>query len=131
MSGHAKKILVIDDDFSVREVVGLVLSTEGYEVISASEGETGIALAKKHKPDAIILDVSMPKMSGYLVASLIAKDPTINKTPILLLTGRAQMAGGITIDVPCVSYKLDKPFDHEELIEVIGRIVKKKPLKSV
>lgn len=125
MRSKPKTILVIDDDASVREVVSLILSAEGYTVLDAAEGETGIAMAKTHKPDAIILDVTMPKMSGYLVANLIAKDASINNTPILLLTGRAQMAGGISIDVPCVSYKLDKPFNHEEIIEVVDKMVNK------
>jgi CheY-like chemotaxis protein len=123
MEQKTRTILVIDDDASIREVVSLVLSSEGYKVLVAADGEEGIRLAKAHNPDGIVLDVSMPKMSGYLVATLMSRDPGIKSIPILLLTGRALMAGSVTLDIPGVSYKLGKPFDHLELIEVVGKMI--------
>ena len=117
-----KKIVIIDDDQSVLDVVEMVLSAEGYIVLTASNGEAGIELVKKEKPHLIILDVTMPKMNGYMVASLLSQKKPEKSIPVLLLTGTAQMAGGISFNTPGVQRKLSKPFDYNELLEIINEM---------
>ena len=116
-----KKILVVDDDSSILETVGMILELEGYKVFLASDGEKGLDLAKKNMPHLIILDITMPKVSGHLFANMVTNDKQLSKTPIILLTGTALIAGGVTLDVPGVVYRLDKPFDHEKLLKIIKR----------
>lgn len=119
---EAKRILVADDEKAVLETIELVLMADGYEVITASDGEMCLSLAKRHLPDGIILDVGMPKMNGYLCANLMSQDELIKDIPIVLLTGMAQMAGGIMLNVPNVFRKLSKPFDYEQLLKVVGEM---------
>ena len=64
----------------------------------------------------------MPKMSGHLFASLITQDKTLKDIPIILLTGMALIAGPVTLDVPGVKYKMNKPFDHMELLKILKRL---------
>ena len=109
---NQKKILLVDDEKSILEMLEILLVSEGYIVFKAINGEEGVTLAKKHKPDVIILDVKMPKMSGYMVASILGEDPDLSHIPILLLTAVAQMAGNITIEQP-TDYRLIKPFKPE------------------
>jgi len=110
-----KKVMIVDDEESIREIVDVLLTSEGYEVIKAANGQEGIDMAKRTVPDAIILDVMMPKMSGYMVANLLAKDSALKHIPIILLTATAQIAGNITLNIPA-SHKLSKPFKPEELL---------------
>jgi len=78
-------------------------------------------MAEAYRPDLIILDVKMPKMSGYMVAAILAKDPNLKNIPIVLLTSTAQIAGNITLDVP-TKYKLSKPFKPEKILQVLSQI---------
>tara|TARA_A100001015_G_C15040556_1_gene739340 strand:+ start:2611 stop:3012 length:402 start_codon:yes stop_codon:yes gene_type:complete len=119
-----KTILVIDDDLSILETVKLLLETEGYKILTASSGQDGLELAEKHFPDLIILDIKMPKMSGHLFASILQQNESLNAIPIILLTGTALIAGGVTLEVPGVKARLSKPFDHNRLLTLIQRIEK-------
>ena len=71
------KILVIDDDDSVNELIKINLELAGYNVISAKDGITGFAAAKQEQPDLIVLDVMMPDVDGYTVAKRIRENPII------------------------------------------------------
>src|SRR5687768_10494296 len=64
VTGMAKKILVVEDDFDTRYILSLILKTEGYEVITAADGECALAVAGQEKPDLIITDISMPRLNG-------------------------------------------------------------------
>ncbi|MDA1353345.1 MAG: response regulator [bacterium] len=116
-----KKILLVDDEESILEIIEVLLISEGYSVIKATNGQDGIDLARKHSPDAMILDVMMPRMSGYMVVNLMQKDTSLKDIPIVLLTATAQIAGNITLEVP-TEYKLSKPFRPEELLNVLAKL---------
>lgn len=119
-------ILIIDDDPSIVEAIDILLSSKGYEILKARDGEEGIEMTKKHLPDVILLDVMMPKLSGYAVASYLNHDPKLKNIPKILLTGTAQIAGHITIESP-TNYKLSKPFNPDELIALIQKILSPQP----
>ena len=119
-----KTVLVVDDEPSILEVVNILLSSEGYTVLTASNGEEGLQKIREHKPDIVIMDVMMPKMSGFMVTKVVQKDPELKDIPILLLTATSQMAGGIQLEMP-TPYRLTKPFQPEELIKKIKTILKK------
>ncbi len=110
-----KTILVVDDDMSVLETVDFILTSEGYNVLLASNGEDGLDVIKSEWVDGIILDLRMPKVSGYLFANLVVKESKNKDIKILLLTGESMMAGHCKINLPNVKSKLSKPFDIEEL----------------
>jgi two-component system alkaline phosphatase synthesis response regulator PhoP len=118
-----KLVLIVDDEPAIIEIVELLLKTEGHQVICAMNGEDGLELAKKHQPDAMILDVMMPKMSGYMVTSLISREKPLKKLPIMLLTATAQIAGNVMLQLP-TKYKLSKPFKPEELLSMLEKMLK-------
>ncbi len=119
----SKTILVVDDDMSVLETVDFILTSEGYNVLLASNGEDGLEIMKSEWVDAIILDLRMPKVSGYLFANLVIKESQNKDIKIMLLTGESMMAGHCKINLPNVAHKLSKPFDIEELKKTLLTLV--------
>lgn len=109
------KILVVDDDSAINELIKINLELAGYKVIQALDGIKGFALAKQELPNAIILDVMMPEVDGYTVAQRIRQNPSTKDTPILMLTALSQLQDKITgFDIGVDDY-LTKPFEMEEL----------------
>lgn len=84
-----KKILLIEDDESLRENLIEVLELEGFEVLSAADGCLGIQLTKEHFPDLILCDLLMPELNGYEVLNGLSQDPATAKIPLLFLTASA------------------------------------------
>ncbi|MFQ5752183.1 MAG: response regulator [bacterium] len=84
----AKKILIIEDYMNIVEILSMRLQAMGYEVVAAYDGQNGLNLARKEKPDLIILDVMLPKMSGYKVCRLLKFDSKFKHIPIIMLTSR-------------------------------------------
>jgi DNA-binding response OmpR family regulator len=80
------KLLVVEDDPNLLETLRYNLSQESYDVVTASDGEQAIAVARRERPDLIILDIMLPKLSGFEVCRILRKEMTV---PILMLTARA------------------------------------------
>jgi len=119
------KILVVDDDESINELIKVNLELAGYEVISAGDGTGGYALACQEKPSLVILDVMMPVVDGFTVAKRIRENKEIANTPILMLTALGMIddkAKGFDIGVD--DY-LVKPFDMQELLMRVRAILKR------
>ncbi len=83
-----KKILIIEDYKNIVEILTMRLSKMGYTVISAKDGQEGLTLARKEKPDLIVLDVMLPKMNGYKISRLLKFDSRYKDIPIIMLTSR-------------------------------------------
>ena len=85
---NQNKILVVEDDIAMREIVVHKLTANGFEVKQAEDGQKGIELAIKEKPDLILLDLMLPEVDGFQVLETIRKnpDPTVAKTPIIVLS---------------------------------------------
>lgn len=81
-----KKILFIEDEQSLQKTFGDVLKREGYEIISALDGEVGLRLIKSEKPDLVLLDLILPKIHGLEVLEEIKKDPETKNIPVIILT---------------------------------------------
>lgn len=127
------KILVVDDDSAINELIKVNLELAGYKVVSAFDGNMGYALAKQELPDLIVLDVMMPKVDGYTVAKRIRENEDTKDTPIIMLTALNMLqnkAQGFDIGVD--DY-LVKPFEMEELLMRIKALLKRTNLipKSV
>jgi DNA-binding response OmpR family regulator len=84
-NGLMSKILVVEDDTTVRETLALNLQAEGYEVHSAMDGETALSLAREIKPDLIVLDIMLPKLDGLTVCRILRRE---SQMPIIMLTAR-------------------------------------------
>ena len=112
-----KKILVIDDDaLNVKLVTGR-LQKEGYEVIAAFDGDVGLEKVKEENPDFIILDVEMPRMSGYSFMLELKKMESCNSIPVVALTAHEDMQP--IFELKGVKGYLIKPVDFEKLFELI------------
>lgn len=82
-------ILVVDDEQDLLDLIEYNLKKEGFKVLKAENGEEGIAVAKEHKPDLILLDIMMPKMDGLEAVEVMRKDDALKRTPIIFLTARS------------------------------------------
>ncbi len=119
------KILVIDDDITINELIKINLELIGYNVLTALDGTTGFALAKQELPDLIILDVMMPEVDGYTVAKRIREYPPTSETPILMLTALSQLNDKVKgFDIGVDDY-LVKPFELEELKVRVRALLKR------
>jgi len=127
---HKEKILVVDDEVSIRRILETRLSMIGYTVVTASDGDEALAVYKKELPNLIILDIMMPKLDGYGVCQEIRKDSDI---PIIMLTALGDVADRITgLELGADDYVV-KPFSPKELearIKAILRRVDKMSLHS-
>ncbi|MBN1899621.1 MAG: response regulator [Spirochaetes bacterium] len=113
------KVLVIDDDPNIIEMVKVNLELDGIKVISAANGKDGLEMAKTHKPDLILMDWMLPKMSGIDAVKLIRKDPSIKDIPIFMLTARSQVTDiDQAFKVGADSY-ITKPFNPVNLASLL------------
>jgi len=85
-----KTILIVDDDMILRQMYGARLEAEGYNIIFAGNGEEAIKLTKEHKPDALILDIMMPKINGIDVLKTLRADENTKNIPVVVLTALIQ-----------------------------------------
>lgn len=119
------KILVIEDDQSINELIKINLELAGYKVIQALDGIKGFALAKQELPNAVVLDIMMPEVDGYTVAQRIRQNPETKNIPILMLTALSQLSDKVKgFDIGVDDY-LTKPFEMEELRVRLRAILKR------
>jgi DNA-binding response OmpR family regulator len=117
-----KKIIIVDDEPGVREAVAIVLSGEGYEVLGAGDGTSGVSLALRERPALVILDVLMEPMSGWEVCRILRQIKEIANTPVLMLTGKQHVKDKITAMQVGANDFLPKPFRNEELKRRVERL---------
>src|SRR5512135_3850914 len=120
-----EKILNIDDSPTVQRLIEMILSSQGYQVVLASDGEEGIAKAKSERPDLILVDFVMPKMNGYQVCKTLKEDEEFKTTPIILVTSKGDKVGSKFVDVLGISEYFTKPFQPEELLAKIREVIDK------
>lgn len=117
------RILIVEDDPSILRGLKDNLLVESYEVLTASDGETGYRLIREQKPDLVILDLMLPRMSGYEVCRKLRGDG--NTTPILMLTARGEEADRVLgLDLGADDY-VTKPFSVRELLARVRAIVRR------
>lgn len=119
------KILVIDDDIAINELIKVNLELCGYKVVQAYDGTKGFALCKQEKPSLVVLDVMMPEVDGFTVAQRIRKNEETKNTPILMLTALSELNDKVKgFDIGVDDY-LVKPFEMEELQVRVRALLKR------
>ncbi len=119
-----KKILIVDDEKDLVEIIRLGLEPLGYQVFEAYDGQEGLEKARQIKPDIIILDLMLPKIDGYQVCRMLKFDINYKQIPVILLTARASkkdIAMGAEAGADAF---ITKPFKHEVLKEKIEELLK-------
>ncbi|GER87560.1 DNA-binding response regulator [Dictyobacter vulcani] len=119
------KVLVVDDEDNIIELIRLGLRYEGFQVEVASDGEQGIALAQRIDPDLVILDVMMPGIDGLEVCRRLRSNPTTRDIPVLMLTAKDEVGDRIRGLQTGADDYLTKPFDFYELLERIKAILRR------
>lgn len=121
----AKKILVIEDDKFLRELISQKLLNEGYDIAEAVDGEKGIESVKSEKPDLILLDLILPGIDGFEVLARIKSDPEISNVPVIVLSNLGQkddIEKGLNMGA--VDYLIKAHFTPAEIVEKIRAIMK-------
>jgi len=121
--GKKKSVLIVDDSLTVRRLVELVLSREGYEVYTAPDGDEGLEIARKVIPSIILVDFVMPRMNGYKLCKLIRSDRRLKDIPLILITSKGEDVGQSFEEKFCVHHYFQKPFEPDELIEKINEVL--------
>jgi PAS domain S-box-containing protein len=111
-------VLVIDDDASARQLVRRFLTKEDFRVLEAANGESGLEVARRERPDAITLDVLMPSMDGWSVLSALKSDPDVADIPVVMLTVMDDRNIGLALGA---SDYLSKPIDRDRLVSTLRR----------
>lgn len=109
-----KRVLIVEDEKSIVDIIRFNLNREGYDTLEAYDGETGLALARREKPDLILLDVMLPRMIGFDVCSALRSEG--DNVPVILLTAREEEADKVLgLDSGADDY-ITKPFSMRELL---------------
>lgn len=116
-----KKILIADDEIDIVETLQFMLEVEGFECITAYNGEDALNLAKRENPDLIILDVMMPKINGYKVSRLLKFDAKYKKIPILMVTARSQEEDKMIGEETGADEYITKPFEITDVVEKVKK----------
>jgi len=126
MGQENKKILIIEDEKDMANMLRLEFEHEGYNVICAHDGHEGHQKYLDEKPDLIVLDLRLPKLQGGALCRQIRKDHDDNKTLIVMLTAQGEDADRIVGKVQGANEYITKPFDRKHLVSVANKLLAKK-----
>jgi two-component system alkaline phosphatase synthesis response regulator PhoP len=117
------KILVVDDEVNITQILEFSIGAEGYEVITASNGEEAVEKARREQPDLIILDIMMPRIDGYEACRILKSNPLTKNIPVVLLTAKGRdIDKRLGYEVGATDYII-KPFSPNKLIERIQELL--------
>ena len=128
------KILVVDDEIYIVHILDFSLGMEGYEVVTALDGEQALERVASEKPDLIVLDIMMPKLDGYEVCRAVKSNPATKNVPVILLSAKGRNVDQkMGFDVGADDY-ITKPFSPRKLVErinqLLGQAVTERPASS-
>lgn len=117
------RILVVDDDEIIRSILKEILGNQGYDVLEASDGDSCVEQARMAKPDLILLDMTMPKMTGFEVAPVLRTHPATKNVPIIALTGdNATESIEAAHEAGCDHY-ITKPIDAGKILRLLDKLL--------
>jgi len=120
-----KRVLVIEDDKDIVELVRYNLEKDGYQVTSSGDGSTGLAQIRKAAPDLLVLDLMLPKLSGLEICKEVRKEVTLNRIPILILTAKGEEADRVVgLELGADDY-VTKPFSPRELVARVKALLRR------
>ncbi len=117
------KILVVDDEIYIVHILDFSLGMEGYEVLTALDGEQALEKARAEHPDLVVLDIMMPKLDGYETCKMLKADPKTKDIPVILLSAKGRNVDQkVGFEVGADDY-ITKPFSPRKLVERINTIL--------
>jgi CheY-like chemotaxis protein len=118
----ADRVLVVDDDDVIRQLITVNLELEGFDVVAATDGQDALDKVKEANVSVVTLDVMMPRVDGWEAAARLRNDPETAHIKVVLLSARAQEADLQRGEKIGVDAYLTKPFDPDELIDIVRRL---------
>jgi two-component system, OmpR family, alkaline phosphatase synthesis response regulator PhoP len=121
----APRILIADDEENIVISLEFLMKREGFEVLIAQDGEQAVEMIRTEKPDLVLLDIMMPKKSGFEVCQEVRSDPSLESVRILMLTAKGretEVAKGLALGADCY---VTKPFSTKELVERVRGMLAK------
>lgn len=119
----AEKILVVEDEPTNQEVAEVILASEGFEVLLAGNGQEGIDMARRAKPDLIVMDILMPVLDGLSATRELKSDPETAHIPILVVTAKASHSDRGAAEAAGCDAFLAKPYRNSVLVEAIRQLL--------
>ena len=117
------KVLVVDDEVNITQILEFSIGSEGFDVITAQNGEEAIEKARREQPDLIILDIMMPKIDGYEACRILKANPLTRSIPVVLLTAKGRdIDKRLGMEVGATDY-IVKPFSPNKLVERINQLL--------
>jgi two-component system alkaline phosphatase synthesis response regulator PhoP len=117
------KVLVVDDEVNITQILEFSIGSEGFDVITAQNGEEAIEKARRVQPDLIILDIMMPKIDGYEACRILKANPLTKNIPVVLLTAKGRdIDKRLGMEVGATDY-IVKPFSPNKLVERINQLL--------
>jgi DNA-binding response OmpR family regulator len=118
----ASKILVVEDDQDIRQLLHLQLTSAGYETAFAADAASAVGAARRERPALIVLDLGLPAGNGFVVMERLRALPELEMTPVVVITARDPSEGEKAVEAGARAF-LHKPFDGEDLLEEIRKIL--------
>jgi two-component system alkaline phosphatase synthesis response regulator PhoP len=120
-----KKVLVIEDDKDIVELVRYNLEKDGFQVLASGDGATGLAQIRKSTPDLLVLDLMLPKLSGLEICKEVRKDVSLNRLPVLILSAKGEEADRVVgLELGADDY-VTKPFSPRELVARVKALLRR------
>lgn len=124
MAEKFKQVVYIEDEQEMIDLVRLILSRKGYEVIGANGGRQGLDLVRQEIPQLILLDLMMPDLDGWDVYQQIKADDAVRRIPVIVITAKAQSIDKVLgLHIAKVDDYISKPFSPQELIESVEKVM--------
>lgn len=118
-----KKILIIEDESSLQKSLGESLTQEGYKIIAALNGEIGLKMAAKEKPDLVLLDLILPKINGFDVLKTLKNNPETKSIPVIVLTNLEDMRDiERVLELGATTYLVKANYSLEEITDKIKQL---------
>lgn len=124
MQGQTQKIVYIEDEPDMIDLVRLILSRKGWQVIGAHGGKEGLEIVQRESPNLVLLDLMMPDMDGWEVYQRMRANETTRSIPVIVITAKAQNIDKVFgLHVAKVDEYLTKPFSPQELLECVEKVI--------
>jgi two-component system response regulator VicR len=126
MDESIKRVVYVEDEVEMIDLVRLILGRKGYEVIGADGGREGLDTIRKELPDLVLLDLMMPDMDGWDVYQQMKGEPSTRSIPVIIVTAKAQNIDKVLgLHIARVDDYISKPFSPQELIESVEKVLVK------
>jgi two-component system response regulator VicR len=124
-TGELRKVVCVEDEPEMIDLIRLILNRKGFEVIGANGGKEGLEVIRTVKPDLVLLDLMMPEMDGWQVYQQLKADETTANIPVIVVTAKAQNIDKVLgLHIAKVDDYISKPFSLQELVDRVEKVLK-------